>query len=61
MHIVEHPLRPFGPGLVVPAMAEEPDRDDYVAVKGELLLDAQEIILETRAAAQGDYFIIACH
>ena len=61
VHVVQHLLGAFRPYLVVSGMPEETDADDDVAFEGEALLRFEELILETRAAAEGYYGVFADH
>ena len=52
MHIVKHLLGAFCPGILIPAVPEQPHRNYYIALQGQFLLDTQKIILESCAATQ---------
>ena len=61
VHVVQHFLGAFSPDFVIAAMAEKADADDNVALEGQALLRLQELLLEARAAAEGDDGIFAGH
>ena len=61
VHVVQHLLRPLGPHLLVPAVPEQPYADDNVSRQRQALLRFEELLLETRAAAEGDDWVFSDH
>lgn len=51
VHIIQHLLGSGCPHLVISAVSEETDGNDDIPFKGEFLLHAKEVVLESRAAA----------
>jgi len=61
VHVIEHFLGALGPDFIVPAMAEQTDADDDVSREGQPLLRFHELLLEARAAAEGDDGVLGGH
>ena len=61
MHVVQHLLCPFAPHLVIAGVPKESYANDNISLKGQTLLCFNELVLETRAAAESYDFVWALH